>query len=219
MLISHRHRFIYTKTYKTGGTSVESYFEPFCMAQGEWALSHFRDEYVSGAGVIGFRGTNPPADLRWWNHMPAADIRKQVGDTIWSQYLKFCVVRNPYDKAVSAYFFFQARDGRPVDAATDSRAFEEWLEQPGPPQDTDKFLIDGQFCLDRVLRYETLNQDLQRLCQNLGLPWQPDRLPTFKSGIRPRGVDLAALYTPRAKAAVQQAYAFELDYFGYDFPA
>ena len=36
MLISHRKQFIYTKTYKTAGTSVEVYFEPYCMQEGEW---------------------------------------------------------------------------------------------------------------------------------------------------------------------------------------
>jgi len=47
MLVSHRYRFIYTKTIKTGGTSVESYFEPYCMADGEWTESQKRDEYIS----------------------------------------------------------------------------------------------------------------------------------------------------------------------------
>lgn len=35
MLISHRKRFIFTKTAKTAGTSVESYFEQYCMPEGE----------------------------------------------------------------------------------------------------------------------------------------------------------------------------------------
>ncbi|KPA10844.1 hypothetical protein MHK_008953, partial [Candidatus Magnetomorum sp. HK-1] len=47
MLVSHRHKFIYTKTFKTAGTSVESYFEPFCMNDGEWSRSHPRDQYIS----------------------------------------------------------------------------------------------------------------------------------------------------------------------------
>ena len=40
MLISHRKQFIYTKTAKTAGTSVESYFEKYCMPEGKWQFSH-----------------------------------------------------------------------------------------------------------------------------------------------------------------------------------
>ena len=63
MLISHRKRFIYTKTVKTAGTSVESYFEPYCMREGEWSFSHSRAEYVSEAGIVGIR-TGEPLELK-----------------------------------------------------------------------------------------------------------------------------------------------------------
>ena len=56
MLISHRHRFIYTKTIKTAVTSVEAYFEPYCMAEGAWQESHSRAEHVSPEGIVRFRG-------------------------------------------------------------------------------------------------------------------------------------------------------------------
>ena len=54
MLVSHRYKFIYTKTRKTAGSSVESYFEPFCMPDGEWTQRHLREEYVSDAGISVF---------------------------------------------------------------------------------------------------------------------------------------------------------------------
>src|SRR6185312_9079529 len=102
MLISHRYRFIYTKTNKTAGTSVEAYFERYCMPDGEWHPGHARDEYDSEAGVIGYRGENPK-NKRWYNHMPAALIRQQVGETVWNDYYKFCVIRNPWEKAISGF--------------------------------------------------------------------------------------------------------------------
>ena len=54
MLISHRKQFIFTKTVKTAGTSVESYFEQFCKPDGEWQESHAHEEYVSKSGIIGY---------------------------------------------------------------------------------------------------------------------------------------------------------------------
>jgi hypothetical protein len=57
MLIGHRKKFIYTKTAKTAGTSIESYFENFCMPENTWKFSNPREEYVSKEGIIGYRGT------------------------------------------------------------------------------------------------------------------------------------------------------------------
>lgn len=105
MLVSHRYRFIYTKTVKTAGTSVESYFEPYCMKEGEWSFSNQRDEYISDAGIIGYRGKNRPDNCVWYNHMSAREIKNLLGQDIWDSYFKFCVVRNPFSKAVSWYYF------------------------------------------------------------------------------------------------------------------
>ena len=116
MLISHRKRFIYTKTVKTAGTSVESYFEPYCMREGEWSFTHARPEYVSETGIIGIR-SGEPLELQgatWWNHMPARTIRALIGEEIWNDYFKFCVVRNPFDAMVSAYRYFAATKQRRV---------------------------------------------------------------------------------------------------------
>jgi hypothetical protein len=222
MLVSHRYKFIYTKTIKTGGTSVESYFERFCMPVNEWTLSHARDEHVSEAGIVGFRGSNPPQVLEYWNHMPAALIRDKVGKEVWERYFKFCVIRNPYDKAVSAFYFFKrANKGSVelVDLDQEQAEFESWLLRFPLPNDRDKYIIDGKFCLNTVIRYETLATDLERVCGQLGIPWDPSLLPNFKAGMRPKNARTDSLYTDKSRKVVESAYAFELDYFKYSFPA
>ena len=222
MLVSHRYRFIYTKTLKTGGTSVESYFERFCMPEAAWTESHFRDEQVSEAGIIGFRGLEPPAGCQWWNHMPAADIRQRLGEKLWQSYYKFCVIRNPFEKVVSAFYFFRRMQEKALEfdsTAEAQAAFESWLGSGAQlPVDRDKYVINGQFCLDTVLRYESLHQDLEKLCERLSLPWDPAALPGFKTGIRPRSVSTAALYSPRAREIVETVFAPELAHQGYSFP-
>jgi hypothetical protein len=225
MLVSHLHKFIYTKTRKTAGSSVESYFEPFCMPEGEWTQRHFREEYVSAAGIIGFRGKG---DAYWRNHMPARLIRRRLGEDIWRSYFKFCVIRNPFEKAISAFYYKKYLKGRDDRGRTpqqvpwtdqDPQLFEDWLERARAPIDRYTFCIEGSFVLDDVIRYESLVPDMQRICERLTLPWEPERLPAFKAGIRPREATAEQLYTPRARALVRQAYRFELRYFGYKFPA
>jgi hypothetical protein len=228
MLVSHRHKFIYTKTRKTAGSSVESYFEPFCMPEGKWTQRHFRDEYVSAAGIVGFRGSRAKrGDAYWRNHLPARLIRRRLGEDIWRSYFKFCVIRNPFEKAISA-FYHQHRKGRDDRGRTrqqvpwteqDAQLFEDWLERSRAPMDRNTFCIEGRFVLDDVIRYESLVPDIQRICERLSLPWEPERLPAFKAGIRPREATAQRLYTPRARELVRQAYRFELRHFGYKFPA
>jgi hypothetical protein len=228
MLVSHRYKFIYTKTRKTAGSSVESYFEAFCMPEGEWTQRHFREEYVSDAGIIGFRGKAANAgDAYWWNHMPAQMIRRRLGEHIWSPYFKFCVIRNPFEKAISAFYYWKRRQFRKRRRRKsqkgewtdqDPQLFENWLERGRGPMDRNLFCIKGQFALDDVIRHEILAADMQRICERLGLPWDPERLPTFKAGLRPPEATARRLYTPRSRQLVRKAYRFELRYFGYKFP-
>jgi hypothetical protein len=237
MLISHRKRFIYTKTVKTAGTSVESYFEPYCMREGEWSFSHPRAEYVSEAGIVGIR-TGEPLELQgaiWWNHMPARTIRSLIGETTWNDYFKFCVVRNPFDAMVSAYRYFWVLHHPPrpkpsgylsritstfskSNALAELRAsFETWLKSVRMPLDRNKYSIDGQLCMDFIIRHESLLNDIRTVCQRLDIPYRPEELPHLKKSEKPE-FPLESYYTPTSLDLVERAYRFELDTFGYGKP-
>ncbi len=220
MLVSHRHRFIFTKTKKTAGTSIEVYFEPYCMAPGEWRPD--RDAgagYASIHGIVGFRGGKRAQDVFWWNHMPARQIRDGVGAVTWSRYFRFSIVRNPYEKAVSAFFMVKQRHKQAVGCPDEERlAFQHWLEAAGPPIDRDKYLLNGRYCLSDIIRLESCLADLERICERLGVPFEPERLERRKAGIRPAWATAEAMFTPISRTIVAKAYAFELDFFGYGFP-
>ena len=216
MLVSHRHRFIYTKTGKTAGTSVESYFERFCMEHGRWTESHYRDESVSPAGIVGFRGRDIPEGCLWWNHMSAELIRDRIGAGIWESYFKFCVVRNPYEKVLSNFYFLREINAfSAYPAESDAAQFERWLTTSEVPLDRDKYLVDGRLCMDFVVKYESLHADLEHVCSRLSLPWRPELLPKFKAGMRPATGAVATMYTPTSAEVVRSIYDFEFDCFGY----
>ena len=87
-----------------------------------------------------------------------------------------------------------------------------------PPEDSNKFLIDGEFCMDDVIRTESLLDDVERICGRLGLPFEPDALPRLKAGIRDAGASLQALYTEPARRLVEARFAPEMRLFGYRDP-
>lgn len=106
MLVSHTYKFIYTKTPKTASTSVEAYFERYCCAEGTWQFSGSREAHDGPEGIVGFRGREARGSgASWWNHMPAEQIRNQLGPDLFLEYFKFTVVRDPFDKLISAYHY------------------------------------------------------------------------------------------------------------------
>jgi hypothetical protein len=219
MLVSHGKQFIYCKTVKTAGTSVEVYFEPYCTNESTWEAVHHRQQHESAAGVVGYRGPDPK-DSRWVNHMSASAIRAAVGATIWDAYRKFAVVRNPFDVLVSYYWFLRAKGAALPGSLADSPVdgFRAWLDEGVPVFGREQMTIDGEFCLDHYLRYEHLLEDLEKICHTLAVPFEQHRLPRFKAGLRGEEIPLAAYYSPRERQMVEDVYAPELAFFGYSAP-
>ena len=264
MLISHRKNFIFTKTVKTAGTSVESYFEKWCLPEGEWQELHFREEHISDAGIVGKRAARP-SDATWYNHMSAYNIRKQLGQELWDKYFKFTVVRNPFDKLLSGYFMFnRAQRGNrylrrinrytskvigrenPINSLLhrgEIRRFRTWLQRFGklalenkpliedvdiahymkPIElsllDRDKYLIDGEECVDFFIQYENLHQDIKHVCEKLSIPFEAQRIPKFKRGIRHNNIPVMEYFDKQSQELVHELYAWEISRFCYDIPA
>lgn len=109
---------------------------------------------------------------KWWNHMPASQIKSLIGDDIWNQYFKFCVIRNPYDRVVSFFFWEMRQDGKPdwelftLPKSQLQERFENWLVNAQIPDDRDKYMINGTICMDDFIRYEDLPSDIRRFVAN-----------------------------------------------------
>lgn len=220
MLLSHPKRFIYLKTTKTGGTSVEIFLEPYCRPAESGEPRHHQDAIISHVGIVGYRGKQPKGQT-WWNHMPGIQVRELVGERIWGEYYKFCIVRNPFDRMVSQWWMIMPAELRPrasVDMGFARERFSRWVEEGrGLTIDRNVYLIDGKPCTDRILRYENMKRDLQSLCKDLELDPDVSRLGTYKSEFRARKEPYMDYYTERARLAVENLFGYELDYFGYAF--
>lgn len=220
MLVSHPKKFIYLKTTKTGGTSVEIFLEPYCRPPGSGEPQHHQDAIVSDVGIVGYRGKQPKGQV-WWNHMPGAQVRELVGEKVWGEYHKFCIVRNPFDRMVSQWWMnlpaqFRPRASAEMDFAR--TVFSKWVEE-GQQLTVDRnvYLIGGKQCTDRILRYENLKPELEALCRDLNLDLDVAKLGTYKSEFRARPEAFAAYYTPSARGIIENVFRYELDEFGYSF--
>lgn len=222
MLVSHRHRFVCMKTRKTGGTSVEIYLEPFCAPEGdpEAGRAHYRAAQESAAGIIGARGVPVTPALRWFNHMSAEAVRAGIGAARWDAYRKVCVVRDPYERAVSQFWWLldEAERARLAAAPFDAvrAAYRGWILGGGHLDDERPvYAIGGRFALDGVIRHERLADDLAGFCAQVGVPWDPARLGRFKAEHRRRAEPGRDYQDGATRARVQAVWGQEFDWFGY----
>lgn len=216
MLVSHRHRFIYLKTKKTAGTSIEKALEPFARPLGELAAwTHAAPMAVSEAGIVGGRGKGSRHEA-WHSHMPAAQVREQLGAEIWRDYTKICAVRNPWDKVVS--FFHMARPR--VKERPQHQIFERFrrfvAEEDDLGEDLDTFAIDGRLVADQVIRYETLAGDFARVCAAIGIA--APALDAIKADTRGEAkIDYRDYYDAPTRERVAARFARDIELLGWTF--
>ena len=228
MLVSHQYKFIFIKTAKTAGTSIESYFERFCMPGDEWEFAHARSEYESEYGIIGFRGKKRPRGCRFWNHMSAGEIKSRLGDKVWDEYFKFTAVRNPYDKLVSAFFHRGKHYQIPwYDRVlrgygdTQKDRFSSYLRSPARlflrrSSERKRLTLGGSLAVDDWIRFEDINGEIARICPKIGVSWEPDALPHLKGRHRDRTVQLRDLYDSENVKLVFDRMRWDFETFGYD---
>lgn len=225
VLVSHVHRFIYTKNAKAASTSIEDYFIPYCMSPGlkptPIVIDNMPDAIAEWVGVEGIVGARPklPESI-WYNHMPLAEVRGRLGSKVYNDYLKFCVVRNPYDRVVSRFFYRQDSAIRStlkeMNFSDVRRLFRSFLEESSGHQfSLGAYAIKGELSVDVWLRYEDLLGDLERICRRLRLPFEPLRLGRSKSEFRTRPEPFWEYYDKEGRGMVANACAFDVEHFGY----
>lgn len=217
MLVSHKQKFVFVKTMKTAGTSVEAFFERHCVDDTQWECKHHRYESVSTAGIVGYRGPKQESAI-YYNHMSAKEILHHVGKDTWNAYFKFTIVRNPFDKMVSAFYHFEKSrnpDKYLNEVGHDIKNFRAWVRSGKKVNDKQLYLIEGQEVMDYYIRYEHLNEGLRFVCDKVGVEFEANTLPDFKRGFRITNYALADFYDQESADIVAQHYEFEINKFGY----
>ena len=234
MIVSHQHKFIFIKTQKTMGTSIEIALSEFC-GEGDILTTLKADEAIRRElgyrGVqnteISFRhrgltkysrrkwlkvflGLEPYPQIR--EHADAAFARAFLGEKIWNQYFKFCFERNPFDKAISQYYWVTKKlTPRPeINARIQSMG-------AGKLSNWGSYALGGRIAMDFAGRFERVNRDLEIIKARLGLP--EISLPETKVGIRKDRRHYSEILNEKTRAHIERLCANEIREFGYVWEA
>lgn len=215
MIVSHRHRFIFLKTLKTAGTSVEIALSRVCGPDDVITPLPEHDERLraEAGGRPPQNYLSPPLPVKVHEHIRAGKVRQAVGPEVWDSYFKFAVQRNPWDAVVSLYFWI-TRHGEVRES------FEDFLQRPNAAKLAHRnhriTHLGGEPVVDRTLRFEQLDRDLGAVWERLGLPGSPD-LPRAKGQARPRSADYRDFYTPQSRDLVARLFETTVAELGYEF--
>lgn len=175
----------------------------------------------------------------WQNHKDIRRYRRELPSEQFLTYFKFAIVRNPWERLLSDYNFQIQKSSRSADRLHvfdergRQRPFGEWvrLVLGGPvagdarcwggsisptihrwsPQ-YDWISIDGENVMDYVGRVETLDVDMDVICDRIGIPRV--KLPSKKRRFH---LHYSHYYDEASRDLVASYYAKDIAEFGYTF--
>jgi chondroitin 4-sulfotransferase 11 len=216
MPVSHPHKTIFVHIPKTAGTSIEAVLGMHGDKQDIGVVPYFNQK-LDHEHLYG----------RQMQHMTAQAIRTVLNnDALFDSYFKFTVVRNPWDRLVSALAWTDQKWVRGEELTVSGfdsqvRQLHELLvtAQTAPVQLPHYLYPQSQYIFDAarrplvnfIGRYENLAADWRVICAKLGLSIElPARM---KSHHR----DYREYYSPETRQRVADIYALDINLFQYEF--
>jgi hypothetical protein len=229
MILSHEHKFIFIKTAKTAGTSIEVFLSKQCgpddivtpiapPVEGHHARNY--EGFINPLPKILERPAKIFSALRhsfisrekFYNHMPAREVKHRVPADVWNGYFKFCVERNPWDKVLSHYHMHAAREGG-------SLTFDEYLARGRFPINYFRYTDPSgtKIIVDRVLRYENLLAELSEVFSQLNISFDGSLGVAAKSEYRTDRRPYQEVFTDEQRRIIAKAFAKEIELHRYRF--
>lgn len=242
MIVCHRHRLIFIKTRKTAGSSIEIALSRLCEAgdivtplsaeRGEESLRRQEGGYGPTGHLKPIRAHRGLKEWRrlltrgqraeWGEHATAAQVREIVGPEAWDRYLKVTVERNPWDRALSRYWWQKHRwEEKGRSGFPGLSEYLAWLEENKPHWITNwgHYAIGDEIAVDRVLFYESLSRELDRLSFDIQVSREKITLPRkkAKSGMRRENRPYREVFSSQDRDRIDRLCSREIEAFGYAF--
>lgn len=211
MLVSHTHAFAFVHVPKTAGSSVH-------LALGRHATSadaYWANRWLGRLGIPVNRFAPWPY-TKFRPHASAAVLQAWLPRDVFDSLFKFAFVRNPWDLLVSYWHYLRSKPGhrrsRIARSLPSFAAYVDYEIHRSRFSQTSMLCDrDGRLLVDFVGRYESLPTDFAFICRRIGVE---ATLPRVNVGKR---TDYRDSYTPALAARVAEAFAADVERFGYAF--
>jgi len=207
MIVSNSRNFIFLKTRKCGGTSIQSSLKHICDS----------NDYVTYGWVNQINNKHSPIE----EFATLKDIQTKLNiDT--DPYFKFGIIRNPYAITLSRYMF-HIKKGREK-GPQNKENFNSWVQNiyfnPNGWYIKDKFsyfLFDGETPLvEYIMKLENIENDFKNLLTYLKVNHEEISLRHINISNNTHE-SYRDWINPKSKELIDQYFEFELNYFNYEF--
>lgn len=230
MIISHKYKFIFLKTSKTAGTSIEIALSRFCGPDDIITPVSPADEKIRREfGYTEPQNHTSPIwgytigdiikmiykrrkKIRFYNHIPAKKVKTYIGKAVWDSYYKFCFERNPWDRVVSQYFWRNKSEPRPPISEFLTSKHIRILKKRG----FGVYTINGSVAVDKICKFENIDEELETIRKKLGIP-EMLVLPRAKSGYRENNRNYRDILTDDDKNTIARIFQEEIQLLGYEW--
>jgi hypothetical protein len=238
MIVSFEHNYVFIKSRKTSGTSMEialassagphdvitplatddelARFElfPDALPRNFSDSPELEEKYRSAVrsknskAMSQMRKSELLDHFKLYNHASAKRAKKFLEDEFWNRSYKFTIERHPYEKAVSMAYF--RLGDRQFDAVLDE------VVDRGKYRNYDLYADNGSIVADFIIRYEKFAEDVKKVEDKLKDVEIVARYPSAKSGYRPDRKPAAETLNKRQREKVQEVCAEEFELMGYE---
>jgi len=148
------------------------------------------------------------------NHDSISKVLRHYGK--YSDYFSFCFERNPWDKAVSFYYYALYQRGAQLEEVSISDLLRD---APGRFSNWNRYTNEkDEIIVDHVAKFENLEEELDYICQRIGVSRAVmGPLPRAKTAYRNTKKPYQELLTDEQAERIQHLCRKEIAHFGYTF--
>ncbi len=233
MIVSHKHKFIFIKTAKTGGSTIENILGHHLgdqdIASGSGYHDNFNNRKMRRTHPRNFIKFDYPSVLGGYSHVPASFLyKKYFKGNKPKDYFVFTIERNSYDKAISHWWWQRHtkrlyKRQRPteislrehltalIDSPHNHNHLSCWWRYTQPP-------AFKNFNVDKVYQYHEWADMWKDLSERLSIDIDIEKTETirFKDSKKPFA-HYSHAYKDNEQELVDQLCEQEIKYFDYKF--
>ena len=211
MLLSVEKKFIFVHIPKTAGSSITTALQPYSLNSKRTAWRRFCSKFPIKEN---------PMFATLSVHSKASWIRTKIPSDMYDNYCKFAVVRNPFEFAVSSYYFLRKNRGSRQHRKALTWEFSDFVcyleaKNKVTKMDQSSWICNrkNELIIDQVLCFENLQTDFESLLNCLHL--QSDtKLPRTNTTDH-EGYQVYYNSVDRRRA--EQIFARDIERFSYQF--